>query len=153
MSWAFFGTLVKKAGKGQHRIPHVFTASPDLTDEEMLAQALWLKQNGYRADRLRVFASGPMATAHGGENPSCKATRESERVYIPKGLRRRRLQKRRSLHKAFLCFHDPDNWPVLRAALRRMGRAELIGSGRHHLVPDCQPDQAGFIPEEVRQAV
>ena len=48
---------------------------------------------------------------------------------MPKGLRVRRL------HKAFLRYHDPNNWPVLREALRRMGRAELIGRGRHQLFP------------------
>ena len=52
---------------------------------------------------------------------------------IPKGLKVRRL------HKAFLRYHDPDNWPLLREALRRMGRADLIGNGAHQLVPLHQP--------------
>ena len=46
----------------------------------------------------------------------------AEQLLIPKGLKVRRL------HKAFLRYHDPDNWPVLREALRRMGRADLIGT-------------------------
>ena len=45
----------------------------------------------------------------------------------------------RRLHKAFLRYHDPENWPVLREALRRMGRADLIGNGKHHLIPAYQP--------------
>jgi Domain of unknown function (DUF3362) len=49
----------------------------------------------------------------------------------------------RRLHKAFLRYHDPDNWPLLREALRRMGRADLIGSGRRHLVPAYQPAGTG----------
>jgi hypothetical protein len=58
-------------------------------------------------------------------------------VVIPKGLKVRRL------HKAFLRYHDPDNWPLLRDALKRMGRADLIGNGKHHLVPAWQPAATG----------
>jgi hypothetical protein len=39
------------------------------------------------------------------------------------------------LHKAFLRYHDPENWPMLRKALRRMNRADLIGNGDSFLVP------------------
>ena len=56
-----------------------------------------------------------------------------DRVHVVKGLERRRL------HKAFLRYHDPENWPVLREALRRMGRSDLIGSGKQCLVPSWQP--------------
>ena len=58
-------------------------------------------------------------------------------MLIPKGLKVRRL------HKAFLRYHDPNNWPVLREALRRMGRADLIGNGKHQLVPAYQPAGTG----------
>jgi len=46
-----------------------------------------------------------------------------------KGLKQRRL------HKAFLRYHDPENWPLLREALTAMGRTDLIGPGKQHLVP------------------
>jgi len=81
---------------------------------------------------------------HSGKNPLKRITRHSEEVLIPKGLKVRRL------HKAFLRYHDPDNWPVLREALRHMGRADLIGSGKHQLVPAYQP--AGHSPEGNRTA-
>jgi len=51
--------------------------------------------------------------------------------------------KQRRLHKAFLRYHDPENWPLLRDALKRMGRADLIGNGKHHLVPRWQPAGTG----------
>jgi len=50
-----------------------------------------------------------------------------------------RGEKRRRLHKAFLRYHDPNNWPLLRDALKAMGRADLIGNGKHHLIPTYQP--------------
>jgi hypothetical protein len=103
----------------------------------MLELALWLKKNGFRADQVQAFLPSPMATAtamyHSGKNPLKRITRASEEVVVPKGIKVRRL------HKAFLRYHDPENWPVLRDALKRMGRADLIGNGRHHLIPAYQP--------------
>jgi hypothetical protein len=107
----------------------------------MLELALWLKKNGFRADQVQAFLPSPMATAtamyHSGKNPLKRITRAGERVEVPKGLKIRRL------HKAFLRYHDANNWPVLREALRRMGRADLIGSGKHQLVPAYQPSGTG----------
>ena len=111
----------------------------------MLELALWLKRHGFRADQVQAFLPGPMATAtamyHSGKNPLRRITRTSEDVLIPKGLKVRRL------HKAFLRYHDPHNWPTLREALRRMGRADLIGNGRRQLVPSWQPAGTGSSPE------
>jgi hypothetical protein len=73
-------------------------------------------------------------------------SRESEAVIVPKGLKVRRL------HKAFLRYHDANNWPVLRDALRRMGRSDLIGSGKHQLVPAYQPVGTGDAHEGKRSA-
>ena len=116
----------------------------------MLELALWLKRNGFRADQVQAFLPGPMATAtamyHSGKNPLRRITRASEEVLIPKGLKVRRL------HKAFLRYHDPNNWPMLREALRRMGRADLIGNGRQQLVPAYQPAGTGGAPEGRRAA-
>jgi uncharacterized radical SAM protein YgiQ len=140
-----FERYSKEAGKEQYLIPYFIAAHPGTSDEDMLQLALWLKQNGFRADQVQAFLPGPMATAtamyHSGKNPLKRITRDSEEVLIPKGLKVRRL------HKAFLRYHDPNNWPLLREALRRMGRADLIGSGRRHLVPAYQPPGAGGSPE------
>jgi hypothetical protein len=98
---------------------------------------------------VQAFLPSPMATAtamyHSGRNPLRRITRTSEGVYIPKGLRQRRL------HKAFLRYHDANNWPVLREALRRMGRADLIGPGKHQLIPSWQPQGTGLAPEGQRR--
>jgi len=144
-----FDKYSKEAGKEQYLIPYFIAAHPGTTDEDMLELALWLKQNGYRADQVQAFLPSPMATAtamwHSGKNPLRKVTRSSEDVVIPKGLKVRRL------HKAFLRWHDANNWPVLREALKRMGRADLIGSGKRHLVPAWQPAGTGDAPEGHRK--
>ena len=136
-----FDRYSKAAGKEQYLIPYFIAAHPGTTDEDMLELALWLKQNGFRADQVQAFLPGPMATAtamyHTGKNPLKRVTRKSEDVIVPKGLKIRRL------HKAFLRYHDANNWPMLREALKNMGREDLIGSGKHQLVPRWQPKGTG----------
>ena len=136
-----FERYSREAGKQQYLIPYFIAAHPGTSDEDMLELALWLKQNGFRADQVQAFLPSPMATAtamyHSGKNPLRRVTRSSAEVRIPKGLRVRRL------HKAFLRYHDPNNWPLLREALRRMGRSDLIGNGRQQLLPAYQPPGTG----------
>ena len=143
-----FDRYSKEAGKEQYLIPYFIAAHPGTTDQDMLELALWLKQNGFRADQVQAFLPSPMATAtamyHSGKNPLKRITAGSETVHVPKGLRTRRL------HKAFLRYHDANNWPVLREALRRMGRADLIGNGAHQLIPNWQPAGSGNRPEGAR---
>jgi uncharacterized radical SAM protein YgiQ len=144
-----FDRYSKEAGKEQYLIPYFIAAHPGTSDEDMLELALWLKKNRYRADQVQAFLPSPMATAtamyHSGKNPLRRITRTSEEVRIPKGLKVRRL------HKAFLRYHDPNNWPILREALRRMGRADLIGNGKQHLVPAWQPPGSVDAPQGKRQ--
>jgi uncharacterized radical SAM protein YgiQ len=132
-----FDKYSKEAGKEQYLIPYFIAAHPGTRDQDMLELALWLKKNGFRADQVQAFLPSPMATAtamyHSGKNPLKRISRTSEEVVIPKGIKVRRL------HKAFLRYHDPENWPVLREALKRMGRSDLIGNGKHHLIPAYQP--------------
>ncbi len=128
-----FDQYSREAGKEQYLIPYFIAAHPGTSDADMLQLALWLKRNGFRADQVQTFLPSPMATAtamyHSGKNPLRKVTYTSEEVAIPKGLKVRRL------HKAFLRYHDPENWPLLRSALKRMGRADLIGNAKRCLVP------------------
>jgi len=136
-----FDKYSKEAGKEQYLIPYFIAAHPGTSDEDMMNLAIWLKRNGFRADQVQTFYPSPMATAtamyHTNKNPLRKVTRESETVDIVRG------EKRRRLHKAFLRYHDANNWPLLREALKKMGRADLIGNGKHHLIPNYQPNTDG----------
>ncbi|TAN48011.1 MAG: YgiQ family radical SAM protein [Methylococcaceae bacterium] len=147
---ALFDKFSREAGKEQYLIPYFIAAHPGSTDEDMLNLALWLKRNDFRLDQVQAFLPSPMAIAsamyHTGKNPLHKISRSSEAVFVPKGLTQRRL------HKAFLRYHDPNNWPMLREALKRMGRADLIGNGKVHLVPSWQPAGTGDAAEGRRVA-
>ena len=144
-----FEKFSKEAGKEQYLIPYFISAHPGTTDEDMLELALWLKANGFRLDQVQNFTPTPMAIAsamfHTGRNPLRKVSRKGEEVPIPKSGRARRL------HKAFLRYHDPENWPLLREALKQMGRADLIGGSKKHLVPAWQPVGTGRTPASSRR--
>lgn len=132
-----FDRFSKEAGKEQYLIPYFIAAHPGTTDEDMLQLALWLKRNGFRADQVQAFLPSPMSIAtamyHSGKDSLKKVTRDAPNISIPKSVKQRRL------HKAFLRYHDPKNWDLLRQALKEMGRANLIGNGKHHLIPTFQP--------------
>ena len=129
-----------EAGKKQYLIPYFIAAHPGTTDEDMMNLALWLKRHGFKADQVQTFYPSPMATAtamyHTNLNPLKGISRDparAEKVDIVRG------EKRRRLHKAFLRWHDANNWPLLREALKSLGRADLIGNGKHQLIPTYQP--------------
>jgi len=135
-----FDQFSAEAGKKQYLIPYFIAAHPGTTDEDMMNLALWLKKNGFKADQVQTFYPSPMATAtamyHTDLNPLKGISRipgRAEKVDTVRG------EKRRRLHKAFLRYHDANNWPLLREALKRLGRADLIGNGKHHLIPSFQP--------------
>jgi radical SAM superfamily enzyme YgiQ (UPF0313 family) len=134
---AMFEKYSKQAGKEQYLIPYFIAAHPGTTDEDMLNLALWLKRYGYKADQVQAFYPSPMATAttmfHTGKNPLRKVTYKSEPVDSVKDAAQRKL------HKAFLRYHDSSNWPLLREALERMGRVDLIGEADRQLIPRHQP--------------
>ncbi len=134
---AMFEKYSKEAGKEQYLIPYFIAAHPGTSDRDMMNLALWLKRNKFRADQVQTFYPSPMATAtamyYTGKNPLKRVRRKSDTMATVKDLSQRRL------HKSFLRYHDPDNWPALRKALKKMGRADLIGNGKMHLVPPRQP--------------
>ncbi|MDY0963110.1 YgiQ family radical SAM protein [Massilia sp. CFBP9026] len=139
-----------EAGKKQYLIPYFIAAHPGSTDEDMLNLALWLKKNNFKLDQVQTFTPTPMAMAttmyHSGKNPLAKVTEDSEVVETAKS------GKTRKLHKAFLRYYDPENWPILREGLKRMGRSDLIGNGERHLIPPPGGELPGAAREERRPA-
>ena len=129
-----FDHYSKLAGKKQYLIPYFISAHPGTTDMDMINLAMWLKENDFKLDQVQNFYPSPLANAttlyHTEINSLRNVKRNSETVSIPKGTVQRRL------HKAILRYHDPDNWPIIREALTKMGLDKtLIGSKATCLVP------------------
>lgn len=142
-----FDKYSREAGKEQYLIPYFIAAHPGTSDTDMMNLAIWLKRNGFRADQVQAFYPSPMATAttmyHTAKDPLHKVTRDSEGVEIVKS------GKQRKLHKAYLRYHDPKNWALLRQSLKDLGREDLIGHGSQCLIP---PYNAKLEGEDVYQS-
>ncbi|OYY58258.1 MAG: YgiQ family radical SAM protein [Hydrogenophilales bacterium 28-61-11] len=144
-----FEAASRSVGKKQYLIPYFIAAHPGTTLEDMLNLALWLKKHDFRLDQVQTFLPTPMALAttmyHTEKNPLKKVLGgKGESVEVVKQGRIRRL------HKAFLRYHDAENWPMLREALKEMGREDLIGNSKKHLIPLFQPAGTGKRPEGAR---
>ena len=128
-----FDKYSKEAGKEQYLIPYFIAAHPGCDEKDMLNLSLWLKERKFKPDQVQTFYPSPMALAtamyYSQKNPLKKVRYKSEKLTVCKDLNQRRLQK------AFLRYHDEKNWPMLRRALMDIGRADLIGSGKEHLIP------------------
>ena len=144
-----FEKYTKEAGKEQYLIPYFIAAHPGTSDEDMLNLALWLKKNGFRADQVQAFYPSPMASAttmyYSEKNPLHQVTYKSEKVQTAKS------PEQRKLHKAFLRWHDPKNWPLLRQAIAAMGRQELIGDGENQLIPHYKKGEEDLVYEAHRR--
>jgi len=128
-----FNKFSQEAGKKQYLIPYFIAAHPGCEDEDMMNLAIWLKKHEFEVDQVQTFYPSPMSLAtamyHSDRNPLKHLTYKSKKIFTPKDTTQRKVQK------AFLRYHDPENWPDLRKALRAMGRSELIGDSPQHLVP------------------
>ncbi|MCM2679561.1 YgiQ family radical SAM protein [Echinimonas agarilytica] len=138
-----------EAGKKQYLIPYFISAHPGTTDDDMVNLALWLKNNDFQTDQVQNFYPSPMCNAtsmyYSETNPLKRVKyKKRQEVVIPKGDRQRRL------HKAFLRYHDPANWKVIREALTAMGKKHLIGDKPSCLVP--AEDFSAQTPAERRRS-
>jgi uncharacterized radical SAM protein YgiQ len=126
-----FRCASEAAGKEQYLIPYFISGHPGSTLESMIEMALYLKRNGYRPRQVQDFIPTPMSLAatmyHTGLDP---LTMKS--VYTAKGLREKRLQK------ALLLYWDPAQHDLVREALTRAGRTDLIGTRPECLVPPAR---------------
>ncbi|OGQ77466.1 MAG: YgiQ family radical SAM protein [Deltaproteobacteria bacterium RIFOXYA12_FULL_58_15] len=130
----------RRAGRKQFLVPYFIAAHPGTTDEDMLHLALWLKRQDLQVDQVQSFLPSPMTAAttmyHTGLDPRTPLTR-------PKTVTTARGGRQRRLHMALLRYHDSKGWPLIREALVKMGRLDLIGHGPEHLVPPGLSDNTG----------
>ena len=133
-----FEKFSAQAGKKQYLVPYFIAAHPGCEDEDMMNLARWLKKNDFEVDQVQTFYPSPMSLAtamyHSDRNPLKQLSYKVDKIYTPKNTEQRRV------HKAFLRYHDPDNWPALRVNLTNMGRTDLIGYGVNALVPPEEKD-------------
>ncbi|TVZ37913.1 putative radical SAM protein YgiQ [Alteromonadaceae bacterium 2753L.S.0a.02] len=128
-----FNEFSQQAGKKQFLIPYFIAGHPGCSDEDMVNLALWLKNHDFEVDQVQTFYPSPMSLAtamyHSDRNPLRHLSYKSKKIFTPKNKSQRQIQK------ALLRYHDPENWSMLRKALRDMGMSALIGDSPRHLIP------------------
>ena len=132
---AMFERYSREAGKKQYLVPYFIGAHPGSRIEDMIELALWLKRRGFRLRQVQDFQPTPMtlssAMFHTGIQPAT-----NKEVYVPRTMKEKRLQK------AFLRYHDPENYWIVKQALLDAGRGDLIGYHKTALIGPHPPPGA-----------
>ncbi|MDG2206488.1 MAG: YgiQ family radical SAM protein [Pirellulales bacterium] len=130
-----FNAESKRAKKKQYLIPYYIASHPGSDLDAMIDLALYLKRTGYRPDQVQDFIPAPfdVATAmyYTGIDPFT-----GKEVHVARHLRDRKLQR------ALMQFFKPENYFLVRRALEKAGRQDLIGSGCDCLIADRPPREA-----------
>ena len=115
----------KKMGKKQYLVPYYICSHPGAGLAEAIEVALYLKKTGFVPDQVQDFypTPGSLSTCMywTGLNPRNRLENgEFEEVYVARGAHERRLQR------ALLQFNRRENWPLVKEALEKAGRRDLI---------------------------
>ncbi len=124
-----FEAATKRAGKPQFLLPYYISSHPGSTLETAVELALALKKQGFIPEQVQDFypTPGTLSTCmfHTGLNPLT-----SKPVYVAT------TPEEKAMQRALLQFNQKRNWPLIRKALLRIGREDLIGPGKECLVPE-----------------
>ena len=127
-----FKQINNKLKKDQYLIPYFISAHPGSTLEESVELAEFLRDHfQYYPEQVQNFTPTPMTIStsmyHTGINPL-----NNQEVYVPRDTWERKAQR------ALLQYRDPKNKTLVREALLKAGRSDLIGSSRQALVKDAK---------------
>ena len=130
-----FFKITKQAGKEQYLVPYLMSSHPGSSLREAVELAVCLKKNGYAPEQVQDYYPTPGTAStvmyYTGINPL-----NMKKVYVATDYNEKQMQR------ALLQFNRPQNAPMVREALKRAGREDLIGYGAECLVrPAPQPNQ------------
>jgi len=124
-----------RAGKDQYLVPYYISSHPGSGVKEMVDLAVFLKAHGYKPRQVQDFIPAPMDIATcmywTGLDPTTMKPVET----VSK-LRDRKVQR------ALMQYFKPENWFQVNAALKEIGRTDLIGGGPACLIPANPPKAA-----------
>lgn len=135
-----FFAITKEIGKEQYLVPYLMSSHPGSTLREAVQLSLCLKENGYAPEQVQDYYPTPGTAStvmyYTGINPL-----SMKPVYVATDYHEKQLQR------ALLQYNRPQNAPLVREALRKAGRADLIGYGKECLI---RPESAPARPEGQR---
>lgn len=126
--------LTKEIGKEQYLVPYLMSSHPGSTLKDAVELAVCLKRDKYAPEQVQDYYPTPGTAStvmyYTGINPL-----NMKPVYVATDYHEKQLQR------ALLQFNRPQNAPLVREALIKAGREDLIGYGPECLVkPETNHD-------------
>lgn len=118
----------KLTGKKQYAVPYLMSSHPGSTLKEAVELAEYIRDLGYMPEQVQDFypTPGTISTCmyYTGLDP-----RNMKPVYVP------RQPHEKAMQRALIQYRDPKNYELVKEALHRAGRTDLIGFDRRCLIP------------------
>jgi len=137
-----FFEITKQMGKEQYLVPYLMSSHPGSTLQDALELALCLKRDHYAPEQVQDYYPTPGTAStvmfYTGINPL-----DGKAVYVATDYHEKQLQR------ALLQYNRPQNAPLVREALIKLGREDLIGN-----TPDClvRPERSGQAAQKPRSS-
>lgn len=122
----------KKMNKKQFLVPYLMSSHPGSDLKAAIELAEYIKKMGYTPEQVQDFYPTPGSLSTTMYYTEINPLTE-EKVYIPKD------QKEKSMQRALLQFAIPDNYDLVKEALLKAHREDLIGNGPNCLIPYNKP--------------
>ncbi len=127
--------LNKQYGMNQYLVPYLMSSHPGSTLKEAVQLAEYIRDMGYNPEQVQDFYPTPSTLStvmyYTGLDP-----RTMEKVYVPTDPHEKAMQR------ALIQFRNPKNYYLVREALIKSGRRDLIGTGSKCLIRAVPPRPA-----------
>lgn len=125
-------SINKKLGMNQYLVPYLMSSHPGSDLNAAIELAQYVKKMGYTPEQVQDFypTPGSLSTTiyYTGFNPLT-----GEKVYTPK------TQEEKNMQRALIQFAVPKNYEIVKKALIKAGREDLIGTSKECLIPPYPP--------------
>lgn len=115
-------------GKKQYVVPYFMSSHPGSTMKEAVKLAEYIRELGYMPEQVQDFYPTPSTIStcmyYTGLDP-----RTMQSVYVPRSAHEKAMQR------ALIQYRDPKNYDLVKEALHRAGREDLIGFDKKCLIP------------------
>ncbi len=131
-----YNRMNEKLGLKQYLVPYLMSSHPGSTLKEAVELAEYLRDLGYMPEQVQDFYPTPSTIStcmyYTGLDP-----RTMEEVYVPTNPHEKAMQR------ALIQYRNPKNYDLVREALYRAGRTDLIGYDRKCLIRPRKPAEQG----------
>ena len=111
----------------QYAVPYLMSSHPGSTLKDAIALSIYLRDKNMQPDQVQDFYPTPGSVStcmyYTGIDPFTM-----KKVYVPKTYEEKQMQR------ALLQYRNPENYEIVKKALIKAGREDLIGYDSHCLI-------------------